>query len=61
MDYLVQSIPNKSKFNIIGFGSSFEKHFKSSVEYNDSNTKVLIQSLAANMGGTNIQSLLTRI
>ncbi len=44
-------------FNIVSFGTSFSKLFDKSVEYNEKNFNTAnahVQSMAANMGGTNI-------
>jgi hypothetical protein len=44
-------------FNIVSFGTSFSKLFDKSVEYNEKNFNTAnahVQSMASNMGGTNI-------
>jgi hypothetical protein len=38
----LQSLPKKSKFNIISFGSSFERMYKTSIDYNDTNVNQTI-------------------
>ena len=60
----IQSLPKDSYFQIIGFGSDFEKYNKSPVEYNEKNIKVIakkIKKLQADKGGTNIISPLNDI
>ena len=60
----IQSLPKDSFFQIIGFGSDFEKYNKSLVEYNDKNIKEImkiIKELKADKGGTNIVSPLIDI
>ena len=60
----IQSLPKDSYFQIIGFGSDFEKYNKSPVEYNDKNIKEIvkkIKELQADKGGTNILSPLDDI
>jgi hypothetical protein len=31
----LQSLPQKSRFNVVSFGSSFERMYKESIDYND--------------------------
>ena len=53
----LQSIPVGSYYQIIGFGSHFEKYDEAPKEYNKENIKEsinIIQNLSANLGGTNI-------
>ena len=53
----VQSLPQKSYFQLIGFGTDFKKYNETPIEYNKENVKKIlgiIQGLQANMGGTNI-------
>ena len=60
----IQSLPKDSYFQIIGFGSDFEKYNKSPVEYNDKNIKETmekIKELKADKGGTDIVSPLNDI
>ena len=60
----IQSLPKNSYFQIIGFGSNFEKYNDSPVEYNSENInkiKEIIKNLTANMGGTDIVSPLKSI
>jgi len=60
----IQSLPKDSYFQIIGFGSDFEKYNKSPVEYNNKNIKEIvkkIKELQADKGGTNIISPLDDI
>jgi len=60
----LQSLPEKSFFNIISFGSGYNLMFPQSVEYNDKNlhtAKVNVSSFTANMGGTEILNPLVGI
>ena len=60
----MQSLPAKSYFQIIGFGSIFTKYHVAAVEYNKinvSNTLKQINNMKATMGGTNISSPLQDI
>ena len=60
----IQSLPPKSYFQLIGFGTNFIKYNESPVEYNKENVKQIlskINSLQANMGGTNISEPLRDI
>ena len=60
----IQSLPKDSYFQIIGFGSDFEKYNKSPVEYNDKNIKEIVEKikeLKADKGGTDIVSPLNDI
>ena len=60
----IQSLPAKSFFQLIGFGSNFHKYNNTPVEYNKENVKNIlstINALQANMGGTNISSPLKDI
>ena len=60
----IQSLPPKSYFQLIGFGSNFHKYNESPVEYNKENVKnilTLINGFTANMGGTNISAPLQDI
>jgi len=53
----IQSLPKDSYFQIIGFGSDFEKYNNTPVEYNKDNIKEIVEKikkLKANKGGTNI-------
>ena len=57
----MQSIPPGSQFQIISFGSQFSwyQNINKMLKYNDkslSKAKVEIESMQANMGGTNIFS-----
>ena len=61
---LIQSLPPNSYFQLIGFGSNFKKYNEKAVEYNKENVENIIDiinSLDANMGGTNINSPLESI
>ena len=60
----MQSLPEKSYFQLIGFGSDFIKYNFDPIEYNKYNVKSIlatIKGLQANMGGTNISSPLKEI
>ena len=60
----LQSLPAGSYYQIIGFGSNFEKYDNIPKEYTQQNIKdsiKLIESLKANKGGTNIYSPLKDI
>ena len=53
----IQSLPQKSYFQLIGFGTNFRKYNESPIEYNKDNVKKILEvinGLQANMGGTNI-------
>ena len=53
----IQSLPEGSYFQLIGFGSSFKKYNEKPVEYNQGNVRHIIRiinNLDADMGGTNI-------
>ena len=53
----IQSLPLKSYFQLIGFGSDYKKYNSEPVEYNQENVKNItniINRLEADMGGTNI-------
>ena len=60
----IQSLPQKSYFQIIGFGSDFKKYNELPVEYNNKNIeeiKKTIKELQSNLGCTNIVSPLEYI
>ena len=60
----LKSLPEKSKYNIISFGSRFERHYEESIHYTDENlmeTIKLIESFDADFGGTEICSPLLSI
>ena len=60
----MQSLPQKSYFQLIGFGTDFKKYNEKPIEYNKENVKSIfetIKGLQANMGGTNISSPLKDI
>ena len=60
----MQSLPQKSYYQLIGFGSDFRKYHDSPIEYNKANVKStleIINGLQASMGGTNISSPLKDI
>eukprot|EP01087_Luapelamoeba_hula_P017985 TRINITY_DN5729_c1_g2_i1.p1 TRINITY_DN5729_c1_g2~~TRINITY_DN5729_c1_g2_i1.p1 ORF type:complete len:965 (+),score=193.97 TRINITY_DN5729_c1_g2_i1:130-3024(+) len=60
----LRSLPEGTQFNIVGFGNSFEKLFPESVEYDDRSFKAAsahVDSMTANLGGTNIMSPLRDI
>ena len=60
----MQSLPQKSYYQLIGFGTDFRKYNESPIEYNKENVKKILEiinGLQANMGGTNISSPLKDI
>ena len=62
--FFLQSLPKKSYFQLIGFGSDFKKINKTPQEYTKENvqlTKQLISNLNADLGGTDISSPLKEI
>ena len=64
LNLFIQSLPPKSYFQLIGFGSNFRKYNPIPMEYNKENVKDIISQingLEANMGGTNISSPLQDI
>jgi len=53
----LQSLPEKSYFNIYSFGTKFEAMFPDSVLYNDktfAEAKKKVQGFFSNLGGTNM-------
>ena len=60
----LQSLPAGSYYQIIGFGSEYKKYDEAPKQYNSENIKEsikLVESLVANLGGTNIYSPLNDI
>ena len=60
----LKSLPEACSFNIVGFGSQFEKLFPESVPYNQSNLDKAIahtEDLKADLGGTHLYSPLEYI
>ena len=60
----MQSLPQKSYFQLIGFGTDFKKYNEKPIEYNKENVKLILETikgLQANMDGTNISSPLKDI
>ena len=60
----LQSLPVNSYFQLIGFGSDFQKYNKEPVLYNKANVEYItniINGLTANLGGTNISKPLRDI
>ena len=60
----IQSLPEKSYFQLIGFGSDFKKYNKEPVIYNKENVDNIINiinGLDADLGGTNISGPLKEI
>ena len=60
----MQSLPQKSYFQLIGFGTNFKKYNETPIEYNKESVKSILETikyLQANMGGTNISSPLQDI
>jgi uncharacterized protein YegL len=58
LEIFLRSLPEGTLFNIVGFGTHFEKLFDNgSVEYNDKNLEIAnqhVKQMNANFGGTNI-------
>ena len=62
--FFLQSLPKKSYFQLIGFGTDFKKINEIPLEYNKDNvneTNTIIKNLKADLGGTNISSPLKYI
>ena len=60
----IQSLPPKSYFQLIGFGSQYKYYNEKPIEYNKENVQNIIEvinNLSANMGGTNISDPLKDI
>lgn len=60
----LKSLPENSIYNIISFGSKFERMFKTSIAYNDSNVEETINKIDdfdADFGGTEISAPLLDI
>ena len=60
----IQSLPEKSYFQLIGFGSDFKKYNNEPVLYNKENVDNIIKiinNLSADLGGTNISKPLAEI
>lgn len=60
----LKSLPENSIFNIISFGSKFQRMFKTSIKYNDSNVEETIKKIEdfdADFGGTEISQPLLDI
>jgi Ca-activated chloride channel family protein len=58
----VESLPAGSKFNVVSFGSSYQKMFAQSVPYTEENKKsalALIDGFSANFGGTELFACLS--
>eukprot|EP00026_Physarum_polycephalum_P001331 Phypoly_transcript_01332.p1 GENE.Phypoly_transcript_01332~~Phypoly_transcript_01332.p1 ORF type:complete len:1084 (+),score=184.21 Phypoly_transcript_01332:97-3348(+) len=59
LQILLRSIPEGSKFNIIGFGSTFQVMSQESVLYDQTSFSAanqLINNMSANLGGTNLKN-----
>ena len=60
----IQSLPEKSYFQLIGFGSDFKKYNKEPAKYNKNNVDniiTIINQLSADLGGTNISKPLAEV
>lgn len=60
----LKSLPFGSYFQIIGFGSFFEKYNKRPIKYSEENIDYMIRiisDLKANLGGTNLYSSLEEV
>jgi uncharacterized protein with von Willebrand factor type A (vWA) domain len=51
MQILLRSLAEGTMFNIVGFGSSFSKLFKESVEYNEKNLNQALQHVEMMQAG----------
>jgi len=61
---LINSLPIGSKFNIVRFGSNYEKLFKTPNDYNKENKKIAIQlaeTTSADLGGTEMYECLKSV
>jgi hypothetical protein len=57
LQIFLRSLPEGTLFNIIGFGSKYEKLFPESKEYNESSLQLAVthvEKMTANLGGTNL-------
>jgi hypothetical protein len=64
LDLFIRSLPEDCYFNIVRFGSRYEKLFEESVAYNEANVSAalsLASSLSSNFGGTEIRQPLQNI
>ena len=64
LEVFIRSLPVNSYFNIVCFGSSFNKLFESSIQYNESSIQKalnLVKGLRANLGGTELHDPLKNI
>jgi uncharacterized protein YegL len=62
--HFIRSLPPESFFNIIRFGSTFEKFFPSCMKYNKQNAEMaldLAKMLEADLGGTNLSIVLDNL
>ena len=60
----IQSLPKKSYFQLIGFGTVYKKYNEKPVKYTNKNVKIIkdiIKDLNADLGGTNIYEPLKNI
>lgn len=63
-ELFIRSLPEKSLFNVVSFGTSFELLFASSVAYTEASINEAIATLEtfeADLGGTNIYSPLQKV
>ena len=64
LELFIRSLPPQSKFNIVSFGSDFDKMFESSIKYDDESMEEAISKIRifkANYGGTDIYKPLNSI
>jgi hypothetical protein len=64
INILLHSLPHSTHFNIVRFGSSFQKLFPNSVPYSNetlSYAKMNIQHMQADLGGTEILTPLKKL
>lgn len=64
LKFFLKSLPQKSRFNIVSFGSSFKKMFKKPIEYSPKNIAIALAEVStfkADLGGTEILTPLNAI
>lgn len=64
LQIFLRSLPEGTLFNIIGFGTRFDKLFPESKEYNENSLQIAVQhveKMSANLGGTNLLNPLQAI
>jgi hypothetical protein len=64
LNVILHSIPEDSYFNIVGFGSTFSELFEGSIQYSEYSLKIakeFVQTMDANLGGTEIFAPLQKV